>query len=117
MRISDWSSDVCSSDLCENWSRDFAADLDRCGNAISHDSLHRWSGEWDLNYSCQVSKKGPGPASLPGPRFDCQCWAEADYSAAQGTSASFATSSSTASSARTGGNSQSAGSPPPAHRY
>src|SRR3546814_18445649 len=31
--------------LCENWSRDFAADLDRCGNAISHDSLHRWSGE------------------------------------------------------------------------
>src|SRR3546814_6878215 len=52
--------------LCENWSRDFAADLDRCGNAISHDSLHRWSGEWDLNYSCQVSKKGPGPASLPG---------------------------------------------------
>src|SRR3546814_19106715 len=44
--------------LCENWSRDFAADLDRCGNAISHDSLHRWSGEWDLNYSCQVYKNG-----------------------------------------------------------
>src|SRR3546814_11897094 len=85
--------------LCENGGRDVAADLDRCGNAISHDSLHRSSGECGSEYSCQVSGKRPGPASLPGPSVYCQGWMAADYSSATGSSASLASSDSTSSSA------------------
>src|SRR3546814_10602284 len=94
--------------LCENGCTDVAADLDRCGNAISHDSLHRSSGECGSEYSCPVSGKRLGPASLPGPSFDCQGWMAADYSAETGSSVSIASPGPSASSARREGHSPSA---------
>src|SRR3546814_18843754 len=91
--------------LCENGGRDVAADLDRCGNAISHDSLHRSSGECGSEYSCQVSGKRLGPASLPGPSFDCKGWMDADYSAATGSWESIAAQGPSPYTARTEGRS------------
>src|SRR3546814_3261151 len=40
--------------LCKNGGRDVAADLDRCGNAISHDSLHRSSGERSEEHTSEL---------------------------------------------------------------
>src|SRR3546814_6385679 len=57
MRISDWSSDVCSSDL-----REVLVKVERCG--VCHSDLHIWEGYFDLGGGKRVVAANNG-ALLP----------------------------------------------------